>query len=109
MSTLALDESGRPYLNEAGEFATLNGRDAMEQHLKLKLQSELYGVLSRYTSESIKDKIRAEVHRVVRETEYAERVQAVRVESLDDENTGGYRVEAQFVEVANLSLLLEGL
>lgn len=109
MPTLALDESGRPYLNEAGEFATLDGRAAMEQHLTLKLQSELYGVLSRYTSESIEDKIRAEVHRVVRETEYAERVRAVRIESLDNEELSGYQVQAQFVEAENLSLILDGL
>lgn len=110
MAKLAFDEDIQPYLDEAGQLSIIEGRKAAEQHVSLKIQDALYGILSEYNSDDVEAKIRKEVVTIVRETDYLNTVDRVAVRRIRDETKdGSYFVEAQLQEADNISLTLPTL
>lgn len=110
MAKIEFDENIQPFLSEAGDLSVIEGREAAEQHISLKIQDHLYDVLSQYNADDIEAKIKKEVWTIVRNTDYINSVQNVVVERIADESReGSYSVRAQISEAGNIDFILSNL
>jgi len=110
MTTIEFNEKIQPFLTDAGEFSTIDGREEMEQHLELQLQDALFGIISNYSGANVENKIRKEARTTLRQTDYVSDVGRIRVERInDDETKSGYAVSAPLEEIDDLNIILDNL
>jgi hypothetical protein len=110
MAKLEFDENIQPFLTEAGDLGVIEGREAGEQLIELKIQDHLYDVLSQYNSDDIEAKIKKEVFTIARNTDYLNSVKRVNVGRINDETReGSYSVQAELRGADNISFTLSNL
>lgn len=110
MAELAFNGSIQPYLDETGDLKTIEGRDAAEQHISLKIQDALYGVLSQYDSDDVAAKINKEVRTIIRNTDYLNSAKRVSVRRISDQRReGSYDVRAQIRGAENIDFIVQNL
>lgn len=112
MTDLKLDDNLQPIFKTEKDYATIDGREKFEQWVRLNAKERLYGISARYDPDSIENKIRLEINRIARESDFINSVQYIEITNLSAEagdNRSGYKVDIGYNESENLLELIEGL
>lgn len=111
MTDLKLGKDLTPELTDEKDWATVDQDDEFEQWVRLESKERLFSVLSEFNNEDVPHKIKLELNRIARDSDFISDLNHISVERTgqEDAEETGYRVNVSYGRSQEYSVLLEDL
>lgn len=107
MKDIKLDKNFQPIFSGKRDFATVEGVEAFEQAIRVEAVERLNDVVAEYDSDDIPHKIRLELNKIARESDYVTNQPDITISRLEgDETEAKYKAEIYYNATDSFQLLI---